>query len=126
MRPAAVGVDRFEDLRVWQAAKGFSDAIGGLIRRAPLQTDFALRDQLNAAALSVVANIAEGFARGGRKEFHYFVRIAAASNAEARALIHAAYGRGHFQAKEYEDLLARTDSIGRMLRVLGQKLSSRL
>lgn len=81
-----MGVNSFEDLRVWRAAKGFSDAIGALILRPPLQSDFALRDQLNAAAISVVANIAEGFVRGGRKEFHYFVRIAAGSNAEARAL----------------------------------------
>ena len=79
-----MGVNSFEDLRVWRAAKGFSDAIGALILRPPLQSDFALRDQLNAAAISVVAS--EGFVRGGRKEFHYFVRIAAGSNAEARAL----------------------------------------
>jgi four helix bundle protein len=117
-----MGVNSFEDLRVWQAAKGFSDAIGALIRRQPLQGDFALRDQLNAATLSIVANIAEGFARGGRKEFHYFVRIAAASNAEARALLHAAHGRGYFGTQEYQELLERSNSIGRMLRVLGQKL----
>ncbi|MGE3403938.1 MAG: four helix bundle protein [Vicinamibacterales bacterium] len=78
------GSDCTAELRVWQAAKALSDAIGGLIRRPPLQNDFALRDQLNAAALSIVANIAEGFARGGRK-----------------------------------------DTVGRMLRVLGQKLGSR-
>jgi four helix bundle protein len=117
-----MGVNTFEELRVWQAAKAFCDAVGGLIRRPELQGDLALRNQLNAAALSVIANIAEGFTRGGRKEFAQFVRIAAASNGEARALLHAAFGRQYLTEAQYKDLVEMTNSVGRMLRVLEAKL----
>ena len=117
-----MGVNRFEDLRVWQAAKAFSDEIGALIRTPALARDFALCNQLNASALSAVANIAEGFVRGGRKEFAQFVRIAAASNAEARALLHAAFGRQYLPKDEYDRLVEMTESVGRMLRVLESTL----
>ena len=92
-----MGVVRFEDLRVWQAAKGLCDEIGALIQRPSLQSDHAIRTQLNSASLSTMANIAEGFMRGGSKEFAQFVRIAAGSNAEVRALLHAAFGRKYRQ-----------------------------
>ncbi|MBI4263633.1 MAG: four helix bundle protein [Acidobacteria bacterium] len=69
-----------------------------------------------------MANIAEGFVRGGRKEFTQFVRIAAGSNAEARSLLHAAFGRRYLDKTEYERLVEMTDSIGRMLRVLEARL----
>jgi four helix bundle protein len=117
-----MGVNRFEDLRVWQLAKSFADEIGGLIRAPTLAGDAALAKQMNAAAVSVVANIAEGFVRGGRREFAQYVRIAAASNAEARALLHAAFGRGHVTEVEYERLVGMTNSVGRMLRVLEARL----
>ena len=74
-----MGVVRFEELRVWQAAKCLCDEIGALIQRPSLQNDDAIKNQLNAATLSTMANIAEGFMRGGSKEFAQFVRIAAGS-----------------------------------------------
>jgi four helix bundle protein len=117
-----MGVVRFEDLRVWQVAKCLCDEIGALIQRPSLQGDHAIKAQLNAATLSTMANIAEGFMRGGSKEFAQFVRIAAGSNGEARALLHAAFGRKYLDKDEYERLVEMTQSIGRMLRVLEQRL----
>jgi four helix bundle protein len=117
-----MGVNRFEDLRVWQLAKTFSDEIGSLIRTPTIARDSVISHQLNAAALSIVANIAKGFVRGGRKEFAQYVRIAAGSNAEARSLLHAARGRQYLGTAEYDHLVEMTQSIGRMLRVLEVRL----
>jgi len=122
-----MGVNRFEVLRVWQLAKAFSDEIGGLIRRPAMQKDFAMCRQLSAASLSIVANIAEGFVRGRgqkfvQKEFIQFVRIGAGSNGEARALLHAAFGRRYLETAEYERLVEMTQSIGRTLRVFERRL----
>jgi four helix bundle protein len=117
-----MGVTRFEDLRVWQVAKTFSDESGGLIQTPALHGDYAICGQLNAASLSTVANIAEGFVRGGRKEFAQFIRIAAGSNAEARPLLHAAYGRRYLNRTEYDRLVEMAQSVGRMLRVLESRL----
>jgi four helix bundle protein len=117
-----MGVNRFEDLRVWQQAKAFSDAVGGLIHTPALQKDHVISYQLNAASLSTVANIAEGFVRGGRKEFAQYARMAAGSNAEARALLHAALGRQYLPQADFDRLVEMTESVGRMLRVLERRL----
>jgi four helix bundle protein len=117
-----MGVSRFEDLRVWQEARVLVDEIGGLITQDQMQRDRVLRDQLNAATLSTMANIAEGFLRGRRKEFVHFLRIAAGSNGEARSLLHAATSRKYLTAEESTRMIGRTNSIGRMLRRLMESL----
>jgi four helix bundle protein len=120
-----MGVARFEDLVVWQHAKELSDRIGVLIRRPAFWPDSAVGEQIDRAAISIMANIAEGFVRARRKEFAQFARIAAGSNGEVRSLTHAAHGRGYISDDERDELLDRTDQIGRMLRRLVQRLDAR-
>ena len=55
-----MGVYRFEDLRVWQAAKEQCDRVGELIRRPTFRIDGGLSSQMNDASISVMNNIAEG------------------------------------------------------------------
>ena len=89
----SVIVYRFEDLRVWQAAKRQSDALGHLLKRRPFLADREIAGQMNAAALSVVFNIAEGFLRRRDKETGQFLRYAIGSNGELKAGYYAAEGR---------------------------------
>jgi len=56
-----MGVYRFEDLRVWQAAQDLADRVGELIKRPAFRADPELSLELNDASLSAVNNIAEGF-----------------------------------------------------------------
>jgi hypothetical protein len=74
-----VGVYRFEDLRVWQAAKKQSDEVGELLQRPAFQRDRELSHQMNDAALSVLFNITEGFLRRKNGETAQFLRYAFAS-----------------------------------------------
>ena len=69
-----MGVCRFEDLRVWQAAKQQCDRVGALRKRQDFQGDRKLSDQMNDAAISVMFNIAEGFLRRRDKETLQFPR----------------------------------------------------
>jgi len=80
-----VGVCRFEDLRVWQAAKQQCDQVGALLQRPGFLRDRELSDQINRAALSVVFNITEGFLRRRDRETKQFLRYAIASNGELKA-----------------------------------------
>ncbi|MDD3743022.1 MAG: four helix bundle protein, partial [Lentimicrobiaceae bacterium] len=59
----------FEDLPVWQKARELSKFIFELTADGPIAKDFRLRDQIRASAGSIMDNIAEGFERGGNKEF---------------------------------------------------------
>jgi four helix bundle protein len=80
-----VSIYRFEDLRVWQAAKQQSDRVAALIRRPEFRNDLPLSDQINRASLSVTFNIAEGFLRLRDKETAQFLRYSFASNGELKA-----------------------------------------
>ena len=118
-------VYRYEDLDVWKAARSFCSEVYSLHRNTSVGRDYALWNQLNSAAISVVANIAEGFVRHHDKEFAYFVHVAAGSNAEARALLYLAIDRGHLNTSASESLIQATNSIGRMLRALEASLRTK-
>jgi four helix bundle protein len=111
-----MGVYRFEDLRVWQAAKQQCDRVGAIIKRADFRRDCELSAQMNRASISVMLNISEGFVRRRDKEMLQFLRISAASNAELRACCYAAHGRQYLDDAERDELLELNASIGGMLR----------
>ena len=56
-------VARFEDLDVWQKARALVNEVYALTQDNAFGRDFVLRDQIRRAAVSVMANIAEGFER---------------------------------------------------------------
>ena len=83
-----MSIERFEDIVGWQKARKLVTAVYKLTRTEPLQHDFALRNQLRSAAISIPANIAEGFERSRPREFHQFLSIAKASCAELRTYLY--------------------------------------
>ena len=65
-----------EDLIAWKKAKDLSILVYKLIKNnSEIQRDYSFCDQLRRAAISVPLNIAEGFGRGGNKEFINFLGI---------------------------------------------------
>jgi len=110
------GVYRFEDLRVWQAAKQQCDRVGVLLKQPAFQRDREMSEQMNDAALSVMFNISEGFLRRLNKETSQFLRYAFASNGELKSGYYAAEGRKYLAAEETAELIALNESIARMLR----------
>jgi four helix bundle protein len=111
-----MGVNRFEDLRVWQAAKRQADRVGALINRPEFQRDNRLSDQVNGASLSVMLNISEGFLRRRNKETLQFLRYAFSSNGELKAGYYAASGRHYLSEGEAAELIELNEGIARMLR----------
>ena len=83
-------VKQFEDLEVWQEARRLTQATYRLTKAEKFSKDFALRDQIQRAAVSVMSNIAEGFERGGNREFIQFLYVAKASCGEVRSQIYVA------------------------------------
>ncbi len=76
----------FEELDVWKRACQLAVSIYEILRDS---RQFALRDQMQRAAVSIPSNIAEGSERGG-KDFERFLRIALGSAAELRTQIYIA------------------------------------
>jgi four helix bundle protein len=111
-----MGVYRFEDLRVWQAARRQCDRVGQLIKRPEFRRDRELSDQMNAAAISVMFNISEGFLRRRDAETLQFLRYAFASNGELKAGYYAAEDREYTTSEEAAELIELNESISKMLR----------
>jgi four helix bundle protein len=106
-------VKRFEDLEIWQDARELCKVIFDLTSFAPFSNDFKLRDQIRASSGSVMDNIAEGFDRGGNKEFSQFLSISKGSCGEARSQSYRAFDFRYISGEQLNDLLERTDNLSR-------------
>ena len=72
--------------------------------RGAWSKDFALRDQMRRSAVSIMANVAEGFERRGDKEFRYFLAIAKASCAEVRSHLYVAMDQKYLSEPDFTRL----------------------
>jgi four helix bundle protein len=108
-------VERFEDLIAWQRSLEFVVRIYELSRVGKFAKDFALSDQIHRAAISVPANISEGFERGSRSEFHRFLSIAKGSCGELRTHLHVAKRLGYLTAEDAKAALAEAEEISRII-----------
>ena len=55
-------IERFEDIQAWQKARELNKIIYNVTKHSIFNKDYFLRDQMRRASISVMANIAEGFA----------------------------------------------------------------
>jgi four helix bundle protein len=83
-------IEKFEDLIAWQKSRELTKNIYRVTKIGEWLKDFGLRDQIRRASVSIMSNIAEGFERGGRSEFHQFLVIAKGSCAELRSQLYVA------------------------------------
>jgi len=96
-------IERFEDIKAWQKARELARTIYRLTAKAKFNKDFGLREQIRKASISVMSNIAEGFARRGDKEFKRFLSIALGSTAEVQSQLYAALDLEYITKKEFQD-----------------------
>ncbi|MHA2120685.1 MAG: four helix bundle protein, partial [Promethearchaeota archaeon] len=72
-----------------------------MTRKEPFSKDFGLRDQIQRASVSIMSNLAEGFERGSRAEFHKFIVIAKGSCAEVRSQLYIALDIEHINKEQF-------------------------
>ncbi len=108
-------VKDFTDLEVWKAARGLRHEMYRLAGKLPDLEKFGLASQIRRAAVSVTANIAEGFGRFGYQENAQFCRQARGSLYELRDHITTCLDEGHLTAEESARLEQLAHSVGRLL-----------
>ena len=108
-------VNTFEDLLAWQHARELTRAVYRATSSGRLAADRALSSQLRRASSSVMANIAEGFERGRRAEFHQFLSVAKGSCAEVRSFLYVALDAGFLDQESFELLLNLALSVSRIV-----------
>lgn len=116
----------FEDLDVWQAARGLVKDTYAVTREDPaLARDFGLADQVRRAAVSIMSNIAEGFERTHIAEKVQFYSIARGSAAEVRSLLYVIEDNFVGSSARASELRNRTLAVGRMVSGLIQSTQRR-
>jgi four helix bundle protein len=118
-------IDRFEDLIAWQKARDLTRIIYQVSRKGTFARDLGLSRQLQRAAVSIMSNIAEGFERGGRGEFHQFLSTAKASCAEVRSQRYVALDVGYLEHTEFARLLTMAEELARIIGGLRSSVSAR-
>lgn len=111
-------VNSFEDLEVWKKARTLASKIFEITLQGSLGKDFSLKEALNKTSGSIMDNIAEGFERGGNKEFIQFLFIAKGSAAEVRSQLYRAFDRNHLTSQEFELLKVQVETISKQLSAL--------
>jgi four helix bundle protein len=95
---------RFEDIEGWRKARELTKEVYKKSKVDPFARDFGLKDQMRRASVSVMSNIAEGFERGGTKEFVQFLSIAKGSLGELEAQLYVARDQGYINEAEFVSL----------------------
>ena len=116
-------VKSHKDLRVWRLYMALAKDIYGLVERFPKKEEYRLTGQIIRAVISIPANIAEGNARGTRKDYAHFISIARGSAAELETLLLLAQDVELAPASVFKEPLERTNEIARMLNGLRRSLS---
>jgi four helix bundle protein len=105
----------FRELLVWQKAKELAVKIYKLVKTQSFSKDFGLRDQIQRAAVSIPANIAEGDELGTDKQSIRHFYIAKGSAAELQTLLIIAEEINYIENKVMEDLVNECRIISGML-----------
>jgi four helix bundle protein len=108
-------IKKFEDFICWQEARALNRFMRNLIKEKRFDYNFRLINQIEGSAGSIMDNIAEGFDRGGNKEFILFLSYAKGSCAELKSQAYRAMDSGYISEEEFKQIFTSCDRIGIMI-----------
>lgn len=117
-------IKRFEDIIAWQKARLLCNDIYKLTNTNSFQSYKDLIWQLRRAAVSIMANIAEGFERRGDKQFAYFLDISIGSIAEVKSHIYIASDLEYINNVTFDDLIIKIYELSKITNGLRKYLKS--
>ncbi|MHB8499467.1 MAG: four helix bundle protein [Candidatus Acidiferrales bacterium] len=121
--PPKKKIESYQDLLVWQKSMDLVTVIYKIVIKLPLNEQYGLASQLRRAAVSIPANIAEGFGRWHAKEFVRFLLIANGSVKELETHLLIGVRLGFISPKETETPMQMTSEISKMIFALRDRLS---
>jgi four helix bundle protein len=113
----------FRDLKVWNMSRDLAKSVYALTAEFPKHELYGLTSQMRRASVSIASNIAEGSARGTRKDFRQFLSIARGSNCELQTHFALARRLGFAASQRIDEADALSQDIGRMITGLQKYLT---
>lgn len=108
-------IEKFEDIVAWQKARQLVKEVYGVCGFDSYKKDYNLIDQTRRSAISIMANIAEGFARRTNKEFINFLGMAHASAAELQSHLYVALDQNYISKHDFTILYKMAEEISKMI-----------
>lgn len=117
-------IERFEDIDSWKASRELTKAVYKLTSKASFSKDFGLKDQIQRASVSIMANIVEGFDSQSNKAFINFLNYSFRSASEVQSLLYAALDQEYITNSEFDSVYNQCieikNLIGGFIRYLNQ------
>jgi four helix bundle protein len=108
-------INRFEELKAWQLSRNLVKEIYKVTNEGEFRKDFALRDQIRRAGLSVMSNIAEGFERRSKNELIQFLFISKGSSGEVRSQLYLARDLKYISDVQFKELFNLSETVSRTI-----------
>ena len=108
-------ITRFEDLDCWQEARSLVRKVYAVTKANAFSKDLRLSGQIQAAATSTMANIAEGFIRQSHKEFVQFLFIAMSSAAEVQSHLYVALDQGYIDQAQFDEIYEQANKTAMII-----------
>lgn len=108
-------IERFESIEAWKMARGLTRQVYEITSTGRFARDFGLKDLVRRAAVSIMSNIAEGFERGGDKEFIHFLAMAKGSCGEVRAQLYVALDQNYITHEQWESAYNKAVEVSRLI-----------
>jgi len=118
-----MGIKSFEDLEIWKKGMELVGVVYDLTSKGAFIKDFALKEQIRRAVISIPSNIAEGFERGSNTEFIQFLFIAKGSSGEVKTQLRIAFNRNYITKPELDSTVKLLIEISSMIKGLINYLS---
>jgi four helix bundle protein len=112
----------FRELKIWQRSMNVAKEVYFFTEKLPSEEKFGLKSQINRAAVSVAANIAEGSGRTTTKEFQHFLDIAISSSFELETELLLA---SDIFSLEVENLIIEINETQKMIAGFKKSLGSK-
>lgn len=107
-------IERFEDIEAWQEARKLVRLVYEAVNKNPeFKKDFRLVSQIQAAAVSSMSNIPEGFSRKSHKEFIQFLYISKSSAAEVQSELYVALDQNYLTQEDFNEIYEQAEIVSR-------------
>ena len=115
-------IQSHKDLRVWREAMDLAEACYRLSTAFPRDEAYGLTSQVRRSAVSVPANIAEGYGRENTGSYVQFLKVAQGSLKELETHVELAERVGIVSTEAITPILGRCEGVGKMLNALIRSL----
>ena len=115
----------YRDLKVWQEGMNIAEACYQITKTFPKEELYGMTSQIRRSAVSIPANIAEGYGREYRAEYIQFLRIAQGSLKELETHLLLCERVKLATSQVIKPLLNRCESLGKMIRSLIRSLQNK-